>query len=150
MSWIAHIIRMPDDYVVKKIQQFKVTGIQKRGRPRLRWTDTVESDFGIINEKTWRTKRHYMKRSTWLPIQRLQPTPPRYLGGAATTHAKSRLPTWRVILTVGIVAIIRKQNFLKSLSLMQGLRCEVTNVLCSFELIIFTAIALSVHNFQLQ
>ncbi|GFY62671.1 hypothetical protein TNIN_21031 [Trichonephila inaurata madagascariensis] len=45
---------------------------------------------------------------------------------------------------------IRKQNFPKSLSLMQGLKCEVTNVLCSFELIIFTAIALSVHNFQLQ
>ncbi|GFU80611.1 hypothetical protein TNCV_534851 [Trichonephila clavipes] len=31
---------------------FKVTGIRKRGRPRLRWTDSLESDFKITNEKT--------------------------------------------------------------------------------------------------
>ncbi|GFU26121.1 hypothetical protein TNCV_5105711 [Trichonephila clavipes] len=53
---MTHIIRMPDDNVAKKMLQFKVTGIRKRGRPRLRGTDSVESDFGIISEKTWRTK----------------------------------------------------------------------------------------------
>ncbi|GFX74139.1 hypothetical protein TNCV_491031 [Trichonephila clavipes] len=44
---------MPDDNVVKKVLEF---GIRRRGRPRLRWTDSVESDFGILSEKTWRTK----------------------------------------------------------------------------------------------
>ncbi|GFX73970.1 hypothetical protein TNCV_2954551 [Trichonephila clavipes] len=53
---MVHIIRMPDDNVVKKVLQFKVTGIRKGGRPRLRWVDSVQSEFGIINEKTWRTK----------------------------------------------------------------------------------------------
>ncbi|GFV29500.1 hypothetical protein TNCV_2728811 [Trichonephila clavipes] len=48
---------MPDHNVVKKAPQFKVLGIRKRGRPRLRWADSVESDFEIINEKTWRTKK---------------------------------------------------------------------------------------------
>ncbi|GFU68435.1 hypothetical protein TNCV_3869271 [Trichonephila clavipes] len=48
---------MPDDNVVKKVLQLKVTGIRKRGRPRLRWTDSVESDLKIVNEKTWRTKK---------------------------------------------------------------------------------------------
>ncbi|GFY15374.1 hypothetical protein TNCV_1571851 [Trichonephila clavipes] len=47
---------MSDDNVVKKILQFKVTGIRKRGRPRLRWTDLMESDSMTINEKTGRTK----------------------------------------------------------------------------------------------
>ncbi|GFW37382.1 hypothetical protein TNCV_859891 [Trichonephila clavipes] len=54
---------MPDDNVVKRILQFKVTGIRKRGRPRLRRTDSVKSDLGIINEKTWRTKLNV--RSLW-------------------------------------------------------------------------------------
>ncbi|GFV70759.1 uncharacterized protein TNCV_2023231 [Trichonephila clavipes] len=53
---MAPIIRMPDDNVVKKVLQFNVTRIRMRGRPRLLWTGSVESDFGIINEKTWRTK----------------------------------------------------------------------------------------------
>ncbi|GFX03646.1 hypothetical protein TNCV_2112181 [Trichonephila clavipes] len=63
MNWMVHIIRMPDDYVVKKVLQFKFAGIQKRGRPRMRWTDSVESDLGIINEKTWRTKVKMVKSS---------------------------------------------------------------------------------------
>ncbi|GFX86318.1 hypothetical protein TNCV_2562001 [Trichonephila clavipes] len=40
----------------ENIKKFKVTGIRKRGRPRLRLTDSVESDFGIKKVKTWRTK----------------------------------------------------------------------------------------------
>ncbi|GFV79334.1 uncharacterized transposon-derived protein F52C9.6 [Trichonephila clavipes] len=58
MNWMAHIIRMPDDNI-KKILQFKVSGIRKRGRPRQRRTDSMESGFGITNEKTWRTRDHY-------------------------------------------------------------------------------------------
>ncbi|GFU21733.1 uncharacterized transposon-derived protein F52C9.6 [Trichonephila clavipes] len=68
MNWTAHIIRMLDDNVVKKILQFKVTGIRKRGRPGLRWADSVESDFGIVNEKAWRTKVD--KGSLWRNLQR--------------------------------------------------------------------------------
>ncbi|GFX83462.1 hypothetical protein TNCV_324111 [Trichonephila clavipes] len=37
MNWIALIIRIPDDNVVKKVLQFKVTWIGKCGRPRLKW-----------------------------------------------------------------------------------------------------------------
>ncbi|GFW99460.1 hypothetical protein TNCV_3416931 [Trichonephila clavipes] len=79
MNWMAHIIRIPDDDVVKKVDkiqeiyvkkilQLKVTGIRKRRRPRLRWTDSVESDFTTINEKTWRTKVN--ERSLWRRLQR--------------------------------------------------------------------------------
>ncbi|GFS83575.1 hypothetical protein TNCV_1657881 [Trichonephila clavipes] len=42
-------------------EEFKVTGIRKRGRPRLRWTDSMEP--GFINEKTWRMKVN--ARSLW-------------------------------------------------------------------------------------
>ncbi|GFW49286.1 hypothetical protein TNCV_3057961 [Trichonephila clavipes] len=41
-----------------KILQFKVTGIRKRGRPRLRWTDSVKLDFRIMNEKLGEPKNH--------------------------------------------------------------------------------------------
>ncbi|GFU26399.1 hypothetical protein TNCV_2507171 [Trichonephila clavipes] len=67
MNWIAHTIRMPDDNVVKKMLKFKVNGIRKHRGPRLRWTDSVESDFGIKNEKTWRTKVN--DRSLWRKLQ---------------------------------------------------------------------------------
>ncbi|GFV40423.1 hypothetical protein TNCV_2535911 [Trichonephila clavipes] len=66
MNWMVHIIRTSDDS--KKVLQFKVTGNRKHGRPMLRWADSVESDFGIINEKTWRTKVN--ERSLWRKLQR--------------------------------------------------------------------------------
>ncbi|GFU28022.1 hypothetical protein TNCV_3153501 [Trichonephila clavipes] len=47
---------MPGDNVVKKVLWFKVTGVRKCGRPRLRWADSVESDLGIMNKRTWKTK----------------------------------------------------------------------------------------------
>ncbi|GFT79375.1 hypothetical protein TNCV_603981 [Trichonephila clavipes] len=50
---------------VKKILQFKVPGIWKRGRSRLRWTDSVELDFRIINEKTWRRRMLLWKKLQW-------------------------------------------------------------------------------------
>ncbi|GFU34641.1 hypothetical protein TNCV_1993581 [Trichonephila clavipes] len=59
---------MPVDNVVKKVQQFKVTIIRKRGRPRLRRAGSMGSDFGIISEKTWRTKVN--KRSFCRSLQR--------------------------------------------------------------------------------
>ncbi|GFX62745.1 hypothetical protein TNCV_3350711 [Trichonephila clavipes] len=70
MNWRAHIIRMPFDNVINKVLQFKVTGIQKSGRPKLRWADSVESEFGIINEKTlvWSTKVN--KKSLWMNLQK--------------------------------------------------------------------------------
>ncbi|GFV83177.1 hypothetical protein TNCV_1899041 [Trichonephila clavipes] len=52
------IIRIPDDNVVKEVLQFKVTGIRKRGGSKLRCADSAE-DFGIMNEKTWRTKIYW-------------------------------------------------------------------------------------------
>ncbi|GFV56054.1 hypothetical protein TNCV_2266401 [Trichonephila clavipes] len=70
MNWMAHIIRTPDDTVVKKALQFKVIGIRKRARPRLRW-----AGFGIMNEKTWRTKT----QETKIPIRQINTTKGRRL-----------------------------------------------------------------------
>ncbi|GFY02715.1 hypothetical protein TNCV_3505951 [Trichonephila clavipes] len=68
MNWIAHIIRMPDDNVVKKVLKFQVRGIRKHRIPRLRWADSLESDFGIIDDKTWRTKMN--EKSLWRKLGR--------------------------------------------------------------------------------
>ncbi|PRD34539.1 UNVERIFIED_CONTAM: hypothetical protein NCL1_14322 [Trichonephila clavipes] len=53
MNWIALIIRIPDDNVVKKVLQFKVTWIGKCGRPRLKWQESskeVPDTRGADNE----------------------------------------------------------------------------------------------------
>ncbi|GFU76341.1 hypothetical protein TNCV_285411 [Trichonephila clavipes] len=47
INWMAQIIRMPDDNVVKKVLQFKVIEIRKRGRPRLRWADSWNQTLGL-------------------------------------------------------------------------------------------------------
>ncbi|GFW46186.1 hypothetical protein TNCV_4210651 [Trichonephila clavipes] len=64
----GHTIQTPDANAVKNILQLKVTGIRKRGRLRLRWTNSVELDFEIINEKSWRTKLN--EKSLWRKLQR--------------------------------------------------------------------------------
>ncbi|GFX36486.1 hypothetical protein TNCV_1254591 [Trichonephila clavipes] len=49
MNWTAHIIRMPDDDVVKKVLQFKVTGIRKCRRPRLLHAEIVEVEIEVVS-----------------------------------------------------------------------------------------------------
>ncbi|GFU50058.1 hypothetical protein TNCV_4934041 [Trichonephila clavipes] len=53
MNWMAHVTRMQDDNTIKKVLLCRPTGIR---RPRLRWADSMDSDFLVIDEKNWKSK----------------------------------------------------------------------------------------------
>ncbi|GFV06710.1 hypothetical protein TNCV_1611231 [Trichonephila clavipes] len=63
MNWITHMIRMPDDNVVQKELQFKVTGIRKHVRSRLRWEDSLW-DYKQENLENKSKKRVIMEESS--------------------------------------------------------------------------------------
>ena len=41
-DWYAHVGRMPDDRLVKKVMTNKLAGRRTRGRPKKRWYDVLE------------------------------------------------------------------------------------------------------------
>jgi hypothetical protein len=57
---------MSDDRAVKKILLGKPDGRRKTGRPKLRWSDCIESDLKSMDVKRWRNKAE--DRSTWAII----------------------------------------------------------------------------------
>jgi hypothetical protein len=45
LEWLGHVVRMDGARIVKKFLEGKPGGGRKKGRPRLRWIDDVESDL---------------------------------------------------------------------------------------------------------
>jgi hypothetical protein len=46
LEWLGHIIRMNETETVKKIFEEKLGRRRGRGRPRLKWIDVVEDEYG--------------------------------------------------------------------------------------------------------
>jgi hypothetical protein len=53
---------------VKKFLEGKPGGGRKKGRPRLRWIDDVESDLRNMSVKRWRSRA--LDRTEWASIVR--------------------------------------------------------------------------------
>ena len=56
ISWLGHLERMVEDRMPKKIFTQELEGTRRRGRPRKRWKEEVESDLqvlGVRNEESW-------------------------------------------------------------------------------------------------
>uniref|UniRef100_A0A1B6GU18 Endonuclease-reverse transcriptase n=1 Tax=Cuerna arida TaxID=1464854 RepID=A0A1B6GU18_9HEMI len=63
LRWLGHLIRMPDERVVKKVWEGRFYNQRKRGRPRLRWQDGVEMDLATMGVRGWR--RRAIVREDW-------------------------------------------------------------------------------------
>jgi hypothetical protein len=48
LKWLGHIVRMEDYAPCKKITFCQPEGSRKKGRPKLRWLDSVLKDFKIL------------------------------------------------------------------------------------------------------
>ncbi len=44
--WFGHVERMKEEHLVKKITRSDVRGVRPRGRPRMRWMDSVKRALG--------------------------------------------------------------------------------------------------------
>jgi hypothetical protein len=66
LEWLGHIIRINDNWTVKKIFEGKLEGRRGRGRPRLMWIDDVEDDLKNMGLKIWRINA--LDRVEWASI----------------------------------------------------------------------------------
>jgi hypothetical protein len=53
-QWLGHVVRTDGARIVKKLLQGKAGGVRRKGRPRLRWIDNVESDLRNMGVKRGR------------------------------------------------------------------------------------------------
>jgi hypothetical protein len=51
IRWLGHIERMEDNAMPKRLYSKR-----RKGRPRMRWLDDVESDLKKMEEKGWKEK----------------------------------------------------------------------------------------------
>jgi hypothetical protein len=56
LRWLGHLVRMEENSPCKKITFSQPEGSQKKGRPKLRWLDSVLKDVKLLKVETWRKK----------------------------------------------------------------------------------------------
>jgi hypothetical protein len=54
LAWFAHVHRLPDDRMVKKIHEWKPMSTRSLGRPKSRWEDAVKNDLINMRINNWR------------------------------------------------------------------------------------------------
>ena len=54
IRWLGHLYRTEDANPLKKLTFTNPMGARKRGRPPIRWLDSVESDIKTISKRDWR------------------------------------------------------------------------------------------------
>ena len=63
MRWLGHLRRMEEGNICKRVTFHNMIGTRKRGRPSLRWIDSVHKDLQRTGVKNWRMEA--MDRSMW-------------------------------------------------------------------------------------
>ncbi len=61
LRWYGHVERREDDSILKIVTKMEVEGKRARGRPKLRWKDTIEKDL----KETGTGKALVIDRNTW-------------------------------------------------------------------------------------
>jgi len=74
LRWLGHVARMDDSCTTKKVFDAKPQGPRSRGKPRLRWKDSVESDVKRMKlNRPWREVAQ--DRARWRRLLKLDLTP---------------------------------------------------------------------------
>jgi hypothetical protein len=56
IRWLGHVKRMEDNAMSKRMLKGRLYCKRKKGRPRMRWLDDVESDLKEMEVKGWKEK----------------------------------------------------------------------------------------------
>ncbi|KAJ4450100.1 hypothetical protein ANN_01507 [Periplaneta americana] len=66
LKWFGHVYRMGEERKVKQVMEMRVEGRKRRGRPRIKWEDTIER-IGQQKGKTMvEMKRMCRDREKWM------------------------------------------------------------------------------------
>jgi hypothetical protein len=63
LRWLGQLVRMEENSPCKKITFSQPKGSRKKGRPKLRWRDSVLKDVKLLKAETWWKKP--CDRNTW-------------------------------------------------------------------------------------
>ena len=63
LAWFGHVLRMPDDSMVKRGYEWSPALTRSVGRPKNRWEDDVKSDVANVRITNW--KDCVRNRSKW-------------------------------------------------------------------------------------
>ena len=44
-KWYGHVLRREEEYIGKRVMAMEVPGKRRRGRPKLRWLDSIGNDL---------------------------------------------------------------------------------------------------------
>ena len=66
LRWLGHLWRTEENYPCRKLTFNNPDGVRRRGRPPVRWLDSVESDLHSIGISAWRTKAR--DRNQWRKV----------------------------------------------------------------------------------
>ena len=68
MRWLGHIERMSEERMPKMILNAKIDSRRRRGRPRKRWIDDLESDLRSLGTRNWKAEAR--SRNEWKAVLR--------------------------------------------------------------------------------
>ena len=54
INWLGHLERMEEDRMPQKIFTQELEGSRRRGRPRKKWKEEVETDLQVLGVTRWR------------------------------------------------------------------------------------------------
>jgi GTP1/Obg family GTP-binding protein len=63
IRWLGHVERMEDNAMLKRMLKGRLYSKRRKGRPRMRWLDDVESDLKKMKVKGWKEKTR--NRGQW-------------------------------------------------------------------------------------
>jgi hypothetical protein len=63
IRWFWHVERMEDNAMSKRMLKGRLYSKRRKGRPRMRWRDDVESDLKKMKVKGW--KENMRNRDQW-------------------------------------------------------------------------------------
>jgi hypothetical protein len=53
LHWAGHVMRMSDDQITKRVFIARPEGKRGIGRPKMRWSDSVDQDAEALGERNW-------------------------------------------------------------------------------------------------
>jgi hypothetical protein len=56
IRWLGHVERMEDSAMTKRMLKGRLYSKRRKGRPKKRWLDDVESDLKKMEVKGWKEK----------------------------------------------------------------------------------------------
>jgi hypothetical protein len=62
IRWLGHVERMEENAMPKRMLKGRLYSKRRKGRPRMRWLDNVESDLKKMEVKGWKEKVRDMKQ----------------------------------------------------------------------------------------